>query len=118
MSRAVVFMAACIVSVQVLSVSSGALTRVPSSCCRETALDFLTSGFPEHEVAFLRDMLGAVGGDANAVTQKLVEMRDEAEAHRFASQLEDMRPPPDQVRLLFHLLSFPPECAVCCSLLM
>ncbi len=70
-------------------------------CCRrESALEFLESGFPEHEVPFLRDMLAELCGDANAVTTKLLEMRADAEAHRIAAEMEDLRdlgPAPDQV---------------------
>lgn len=69
------------------------------SMCRESALDFLMTGFPEHEVPFLRDMLAELGGDANAVTTKLLDMRADAEAHRLATEMEDLRPAPGQVRL-------------------
>lgn len=66
---------------------------------REEALDFLTTGFPEHEAALLRDILGACGGDANAATTRLLEMRDEEEAHRVAQQMQELSAAPVQVRI-------------------
>lgn len=64
---------------------------------REDALSFLATGFPEHEAALLRDILGACGGDANAATTRLLEMRDEAEGHRIAEQMQELSAAPAQV---------------------
>jgi hypothetical protein len=55
--------------------------------CREDALSFLTTCFPGDPLA--ADILAGCGGDANAATAKLLELRDEEQAHDLAAAMQE-----------------------------
>ena len=55
--------------------------------CREEALSFLTTCFPGDPLA--ADILAGCGGDANAATAKLLELRDEEQAHELAAAMQE-----------------------------
>ena len=76
----------------------------PLTCtCREDALAFLTTCFPGNPL--VSDILAGCDGDANAATAKLLELKDEEQAHALAQSMQEaqeLSAAPAKVRHLSH----------------
>ena len=65
----------------------GLLTFAVAGFRRDDALSFLTTCFPGNPLVV--DILAGCDGDANAATAKLLELRDEEQAHDLAAAMQE-----------------------------